>query len=112
MTTQYKYNEIKSYFDDYINNLTDKEIRENIDDLHHDVFNTDYYIIGTYAAKQWLGDQVFDIIEIIKDYEQSNFGQIHTDFSSPEAVVNMYVYIVGEEIVQDYREQLDIDEVA
>ena len=112
MTTQYKYNEIKSYFDDYINNLTDKEIRENIDDLHHDVFNTDYYIIGTYKAKQWLGDQVFDIIEIIKDYEQSNFGQIHTDFSSPEAVVNMYVYIVGEEIVQDYRDQLDSQEVA
>ena len=112
MTKQYKYDEIKAHFDDYISDLTDKEIRENIDDLHHDIFNTDYYIIGTYEAKQWLGSQVFNIIEIIKEYEQFNFGEIHTDFSDPEKIVNMYVYIVGEEIVQDYRDELDIDEVA
>ena len=112
MTKQYKYDEIKAHFDDYISDLTDKEIIENIDDLHHDVFNTDYYIIGRYEAKQWLGDEVFNIIEIIKEYEQFNFGEIHTDFSEPEKIVNMYVYIIGEEIVQDYRDQLDIDEVA
>ena len=112
MTKQYKYDEIKAHFDDYISDLTDKEIIENIDDLHHDVFNTDYYIIGTYEAKQWLGNQVFNIIEIIKEYEQFNFGEIHTDFSEPEKIVNMYVYIIGEEIVQDYRDQLDSKEVA
>ena len=112
MTKRYKYDEIKAHFDDYINDLTDKEIRENIDDLHHDIFNTDYYIIGTYEAKQWLGDQVFNIIEIIKEYEEFNFGSVNTDFSDPEKIVNMYVYIVGEEIVQDYRDELDIDEVA
>jgi len=112
MTKQYKYDEIKAHFDDYISDLTDKEIRENIDDLHHDIFNTDYYIIGTYEAKQWLGSQVFNIIEIIKEYEQFNFGEIYTDFSDPEKIVNMYVYIIGEEIVQDYRDELDIDEVA
>ena len=112
MTKQYKYDEIKAHFDDYISNLTDKEIIENIDDLHHDVFNTDYYIIGRYEAKQWLGDEVFNIIEIIKEYEQFNFGEINTDFSEPEKIVNMYVYIIGEEIVQDYRDQLDSQEVA
>ena len=112
MTKQYKYDEIKAHFDDYINDLTDKEIIENIDDLHHDIFNTDYYIIGTYEAKEWLGNQVFNIIEIIKEYEEFNFGSVSTDFSDPEKIVNMYVYIIGEEIVQDYRDQLDIDEVA
>ena len=112
MTKRYKYDEIKAHFDDYISDLTDKEIRENIDDLHHDIFNTDYYIIGTYEAKQWLGDQVFNIIEIIKEYEEFNFGSVNTDFSDPEKIVNMYVYIVGEEIVQDYRDELDIDQVA
>ena len=30
-----------------------------------------------------------------------NFGEPHTDFSSSEAVVNMYVYILGEEVIQD-----------
>lgn len=107
MIKQYKYDEIKAHFDDYISNLTDKEIKENIDDLHHDIFNTDYYIIGRYEAKQWLGDQVFNIIEIIKEYEEFNFGSVNTDFSEPEKIVNMYVYIIGEEIVQEYRDQLE-----
>lgn len=70
-------------------------------DLHNEVFNTDYYIIGTYKAKQWLGDHVFDVIETIKEYEQDNFGEVITDFSDPERVVNMYVYIVGEEVLSD-----------
>jgi len=93
-TQTYKYEEIQSYFDDYL--------KTYLDDLHHYAFNEDYYIIGTYKAKQWLGDQVFDIINIIKNYEQDNFGEVTTDFSEPERVVNMYVYIVGEQIVQDY----------
>tara|TARA_R100000541_G_scaffold40987_2_gene48455 strand:+ start:353 stop:691 length:339 start_codon:yes stop_codon:yes gene_type:complete len=103
MNNQYKYEEIKSVFEDFINDKQNKDFIENHkDDLHHEVFNTDYYIIGTYKAKKWLGDQVFNIIETIKEYEESNFGQVSTDFSEPEKVVNMYVYIIGEEIVADY----------
>ena len=111
MTDKYKYEEIKLHFEDYINDMTKKEIKENIDDLHHDIFNSDYYIIGRYEAKKWLGDQVFDIIETIREYEEFNFGEVNTDFSEPEKVVNMYVYIIGEEVVNDYRNQLE-DEVA
>ena len=97
----FKYNEIKEYFDNFIKENSNY-LEEIGDDLHHECFNTDYYIIGTYQAKQWLEDQAFDIINIIKDYEQFNFGEVYTDFSEPEKVVNMYVYIVGEHIVQDY----------
>lgn len=70
-------------------------------DLHNELFNTDYFIIGTYQAKKWLGDEVFDCIEKIKEYEQDNFGQVSTDLSDPEKVVNMYAYILGEEILSD-----------
>ena len=97
----FKYNEIKEYFEDFIKENSNY-LEEIGDDLHHECFNTDYYIIGTYQAKQWLEDQAFDIINIIKDYEQFNFGEVFTDLSEPEKVVNMYVYIVGEHIVQDY----------
>tara|TARA_R100001129_G_scaffold66494_1_gene45405 strand:+ start:389 stop:721 length:333 start_codon:yes stop_codon:yes gene_type:complete len=100
----YKYDEIKNYFDDFIEEHDEEWIKENIDDLHHYVFNENYYIIGTYEAKQWLSDEVFNVIEIIKEYENLHFGQVNTDFSNPERVVNMYVYIVGEQIVNDYRE--------
>ena len=105
--TQYKYDEIKSHFEDWIKEQNKEWITDNIDDLHHDCFNTYYYIIGTYQAKKWLGDQVFNIIDTIKQYENDNFGEVNTDFSDPEKVVNMYVYIIGEEIVLDYRNQLE-----
>jgi len=103
MTDKYKYEEIKSHFEDFINDENNKDfIKDNLDDLHHEIFNTDFYIIGRYKASQWLGDQVFNIINFIKEYENDNFGSVNTDFSEPEAVVNMYVYIIGEEIVADY----------
>ena len=104
----YKLNEIKEYFEDFIKDQDKDWIDQNIEDLHHHAFNTDYYIIGSYKATQWLGDQVFNIIDFIKEYEQSNFGEVFTDFSSPEAIVNMYVYIIGEEIVWDYINQLKV----
>ena len=101
----YKYDEIKSHFEDFLrDNL--EYLKENetdyIDDLHHMAFNQDYYIIGTYQAKQWLGDQVFNVIDIIKQYEQDNFGEVSTDLSDPEKIVNMYAYIIGEYVVSDY----------
>ena len=105
----YKKEEIREYFNDYI-----KENKEYLeedkywkDELHHNVFNTDYYIIGTYKTKQWLGDMAFDVINFIKDYEQDNFGEVLTDLSEPEKVVNMYVYIIGEEIVWEYLAKLE-----
>ena len=110
---EYKKQEIKEYF---IESLRDiryfngwgaiQEMRDNCE-LHHEIFNTDYYIIGTYKAKQWLGDKVFDVIEHIREYEEFHFGEVSTDFSDPERVVNMYVYIIGEEIVSDYLQELE-----
>ena len=110
--TQYKYEEIKSHFEDFIKDQDPKWIKDNIDDLHHHCFNTDYYIIGTYEATKWLGENVFEIIEVIRNYEQNQFGEVNTDFSDPEKIVNMYTYIVGEEIVSEYRNQLENEEAA
>ena len=70
-------------------------------DLHHEIFNTDYYIIGRYQAKEWLGSDAFDCIYDIQEYENDHFGRVITDLSEPERVVNMYVYVVGEEILED-----------
>ena len=110
----YKKEEIKEYFDDYIKENKEhlKEYSPNYwkEDLHHHAFNEDYYIIGTYKAKQWLGDMVFEVIEVIRDYEDFNFGEFSTDYSDPEAIVNMYTYIIGEEIVQEYLAELEEEE--
>ena len=108
-TQAYKYEEIQEYFNDWLKENLDyykeNEPKTYLEDLHHYAFNQDYYIIGTYKAKQWLDDEVFNIINIIKNYEKDCFGEVSTDFSNPEKIVNMYVYIVGEQIVNNYIEK-------
>ena len=73
-----------------------------IDDLHNEVFNTDYYIIGTYHAKEALKEyDVFKAIDLVQNYEKNNFGEICTDCSDPEKLINMVFYIIGEEVLYD-----------
>jgi hypothetical protein len=99
-----KKTEIKQYIDDYIDDYKGTACEE----LHQNLFNTDYYIIGTYKATQWLGSDTFRIIEAIKEYEQDNFGEVSTDFSNPEKIVNMFAYIRGEEIINNMLNDLEI----
>lgn len=102
MEKPFKYDEIEQHFQEWLGDQSFDWVQDNMDDLHHHCFNTDYYIIGTYQAKQWLGDNVFEIIEVIKEYEQDNFGEVTTDLSDPEKIVNMYTYIVGEQVVGEF----------
>jgi hypothetical protein len=71
-------------------------------DLHNEVFNTSYYIIGTYEAKKALAEyDVWDAIEKVQTYEEENFGEIYTDLSDPEKLVNVLYYIIGEEVLYE-----------
>lgn len=73
-------------------------------DLHHELFNRDYFIIGTYKAKKWIDKfGAFDVIGEIEDYESFNFGEVYTDCSDPEKVANMYAYIKGEDLLYNSK---------
>jgi hypothetical protein len=77
-------------------------------DLHNEVFNTDYYIIGTYQAKEALKEyDVFEAIELVQTYENDQFGEVYTELSNPEKLINMLYYIIGEEVI---GEMYEIDE--
>ena len=90
--------DVKEYIIDQLQD--DVGLDQNINDLHHYLLNEDYFIIGYYQAEQWLKkDSIFNAIEKIKDYEQSNFGEVSTDLSNSENVANMLAYILGEEIL-------------
>ena len=99
----YKYDEIAEHFTDWLKEQDREWLQANKDDWHHHAFNMGYYIIGTEKAINWMGSFVFDIINVIKTYEEDNFGEVTTDFSDPERVVNMYAYIVGEEVVHKWQ---------
>ena len=78
-------------------------------ELHYECFNQDYYIIGYYEASEWLklhDINAFDAIEYVQDYEQSNFGEVTTKINS-ESIVNMLVYILGEEVINELDIELD-----
>jgi len=75
-------------------------------DLHNKLFNEDYFINGDAAAGNWLSNNgigIFGRIAYIKEYENSNFGEVNTDFSSSENVCNMLVYIVGEDLLSESK---------
>jgi hypothetical protein len=80
-------------------------------DLHNEVFNTDYYIIGTYAAKEALREyDVFEAIELVQTYEKEQFGEIYTDLSNPEKLINMVYYIIGYEVIGEMYEIAEFEE--
>lgn len=77
--------------------LVGKEVSE----IHNEVFNMDYFVIGYYQAEQYLiqHEGVFSAIGEVQEYENDNFGEVVTDLSSSEHVCNMLAYIKGEELL-------------
>ena len=77
-------------------------------DLHNEVFNTDYYIIGSYNAKKALEEfGIFEAIEKVQAYEKDNFGEVITDLSDPEKLVNALYYIIGEEVLFEMMDGIE-----
>lgn len=80
-------------------------------DLHNEVFNSDYYIIGTYAAKEALREyDVFQAIDLVQEYEKGQFGEVYTDLSNPEKLINMVYYIIGDEIIYKMYDIVEFNE--
>lgn len=70
-------------------------------ELHHELFNTDYFVIGTYQATKMLEEYgTFRAIEEVRRYELDNFGEAITEVD-PEKIANMLAYIMGEEWLSD-----------
>jgi len=86
---------------------------QNFDDLHHLLFNEDYFIIGYYQAEQFIKENdlnTLDLITYCQEMEKENFGEIQTTFDNAEKIVNHYAYWRGQELLfeikslQDYQE--------
>jgi hypothetical protein len=101
--TSYNRDDVKEYLDDQLRGYSKEEIKKLVEDgeLHNEIFNTGYYVAYTNEAEEWLGNRVFDVIRTVKEYEEDNFGEVNTDITDPVKLVNMYVYIVGEELINE-----------
>ena len=92
--------EVKNQAIDY---LTDNQDIETYGcDLHHEIFNTDYFCYYDSEAKKYLENYgIFQAIEEVTEYEKFNFGEVTTDISNPCKLINMLVYIKGEKLLSN-----------
>ena len=110
VTYQQKQKELREFCIERLQEIADYDNQDYRDtpvaDLHSEIFNTDYYIVGRYQAKQWMGEDAFDMIGDVVEYEKDHFGEITTDLSEPESVVNMWVYVQGWELIDECFEEV------
>jgi hypothetical protein len=92
--------ELYFYFKD--NDVTDTYLF----DLVYD-FDSNYYIIGTYKAKQWLQKYFFDIEEALEYNEQHYDKDYSYLIREPELMVNVVAIAVIEEIFIDMANDLE-----
>lgn len=92
--------ELYFYFKD--NDVTDTYLF----DLVYD-FDSNYYIIGTYKAKQWLQRYFFDIEEALEHNEQHYDKDYSYLIREPELMVNVVAIAVIEEIFIDMANDLE-----
>ena len=72
------------------------------DFLSSDSFNKE---MDDDEAIEFIGNKTFEILDFVRTYEIDNFGELNTDISNPIRLLNMYAYIIGEEIIEDYFEK-------
>jgi len=95
---------IEALQDVSIDNMVSKG--QDVHELHQELFNQDHYLIGYYKCEQWLKHHninIFDGINYVQEYEKDNFGECK-QYTNAEQLVNMIVYIIGEEILQNAKE--------
>ena len=93
-------------------------------DLFQAMFNSDYYIIGTYEASQALeaykNDEELDgyktkldgevgAIVLVERYGLDQFGEVSTQLDNPEELANMVEYIRGETLFNEALNKAGLD---
>ena len=89
-----------------IRNLIKDEIKDMIMDyenvygcdLAYEMYNNDYYIIGTYKAKQFLKEYFDDMTECLEQYEEE-FGETYPDITNPEKVATLLALFVAQDVL-------------
>lgn len=105
---------------DTVNYLIEDGGNADTEQIFNDTFNADYYIIGTYEAKQALEQYgVFEALEEVTNYQTELCGEFTPDFvedlSDPEKLANILYYIKAEELCEQLglyeEEELNLEQL-
>ena len=69
-------------------------------DLHNEIFNVDYILIGCHEAKQAIADNINDLFCTLESY-QEEFGETYMYLLEPERVLNLMYYMCGLELFNE-----------
>lgn len=108
--------------DEILDRVEDYE-GSDFDTFENEVFNDDernmYYNEAKDELEKFVSDEdldgyetvdgVFGAIELIKEYESTEFGEVNTDFSNPCDIANMIDFIRGGNVFSDVMEKADLD---
>lgn len=89
-----------------IRNLIKDEIKDMImdyedvygSDLAYEMYNNDYYIIGTYKAKQFLKEYFDDMTECLEQYEEE-IGEVYPGITNPEKLATLLALYVAQDVL-------------
>lgn len=89
-----------------IRNLIKDEIKDMIMDyedvygcdLAYEMYNNDYYIIGTYKAKQFLKEYFDDMTECLEQYEEE-IGEAYPGITNPEKLATLLALSVAQDVL-------------
>ena len=88
--------------------------------MFNDTFNTDYYIIGTYEAKQALEQYgVFSALDEVTSHQMELVGEVTPEFveelADPEKLANILYYSKADELCEQLglydNEELNLDQL-
>ena len=67
-------------------------------DLANYMYNEDYYIIGTYQAKEFLKENFDEMFEALEDYKD-NTGEQYPDIMNYEKLASLTVLNIAEKLI-------------
>ena len=80
-----------------------------VDELVYDMYGTDYYIIGTHKAKEFIRLNIDEAFKALEEY-QSEFGESYSCITNYESVASLMVLRLAEKIwceLDSLKEQRD-----
>jgi len=103
-------NSIREELIEYANeSVIDRNLSTDNEDLHHLLFNEDYYIIGYYQCSEWLKKHYigeFEALELLYELQEEHFGERQElERINSEVIVNQLVYFWGFEIMDELDTQ-------
>lgn len=109
----------QSIYQELLNHVIDIVVdtdMQEFDDLQHEAFNMDYYIVGYYQAEQWLKSHdvsAWDAISAVIEWEENVLGEVSlkSEDINAERIVNLYTYVLGEELLTEFDLEQSQDEL-